>query len=334
LGPASINGVSDWDQGLDNFLKYIPQSLDWVVVYQSSFHSNIVCGLRGALKSAEFFNLEEEPGSLIYDLGTRNRNDNRVGFLEFAMRYPPIYEDGQNPGAEGLDAFSSWPQNRVKLCFDVTDKNFSILFSEAPSGVADRCYKLRERLVGESTLSYDPGTGEPVAIDCAESEWIAYTGFERFSDYLLPSGEVACHPRSVNGWLPVQGWIIGTLPFGVKYGRIEEGELRLLIERGKIARVSGTNLKLCADFEDALAACPSLQRVSEAGVGQSLAARNAASRHKLGYFWHERHFGQHFGLGAELPVEGSKRRRSGGHHLDLVLSAGRILRHNGQPLLE
>jgi hypothetical protein len=56
----------------------------------------------------------------------------------------------------------------------------------------------------------------------------------------------------------------------------------------------------------------------------------------IGYRWHERHFGLHLGLGAELPeFLAAGARRTTGHHLDLVLRRG-LLRSSlqGETLLE
>jgi hypothetical protein len=331
-----LNHLSDGQQELENFVAYLPQGLDhWIVVYEGSFHRDIVLRLKGRLKSAEFFDLEQETGPFIEEIGSSNRNDERVGFLEFVIRYPASIYGGHCPGNDGLDVFISWPQDRVKLCFDVTDNNFNDLFSEAPAEVAARCHKLQGKLAENRSLFYDFGAGAPLSISCANSEWIAYTGFGHNSDYVLPSGEVACVPQSVDGRLPVEGWIIGTMPFGVKYGRIEKGDLELKIEGRQITQVGGANLKLCSDFDGALSAAPGLRTISEVGVGQSLAVRKAAAQHKLGYFWNERNFGLHLGLGAELPVEdNSNRRKTGGHHLDLVLSNGRLTGAKGELLLE
>lgn len=320
--------MSDWEQSLDHLVSYLPRDLShWIVVYEGSFHSEIVSRLRGRLESAEFFDLEMEAGQSIRSVAIANRDNERAGFLEFVIRYPASVYGGDSPGAEGLDDFVFWPQTRTKLCFDVTDNNFCDLFAETPEEVTERCSRLRDRVARAETLFYHEGPGavNPVTINCAGSEWIAYSGFGQTFDHVLPSGEVACLPKSVDGRLRVDGWIIGTIPFGVKYGRIQRGELELKLENRRIVAVSGTNGKLCADFEGALSAAPRLQRISEVGIGQSLAVRQAAQNHKLGYSWHERHFGLHFGLGAELPREDqSNNPRTGGHHLDIVISTGML----------
>jgi hypothetical protein len=328
--------MSDWEQSLACFLTYLPTDLDhWVVVYEGSFHSEIVSRLRSRLSATEFYDLEQESGPFIHSVGSSYQKDERAGFLEFVIRYPASLYGGHSPGAEGLDIFVTWPQRRVKLCFDVTDNNFPYLFSEAPAELAERCRRLRDRVAQNDSLVYGNGNGDSLTIGCVGSEWIPYTGFEHNSDYVLPSGEVACLPRSVDGRLPLEGWIIGTIPFGVKYGRIAKGELELQIASRKITNISGSNRKLCGDLEEALAAAPRLQRVSEAGIGQSLAVRNVAANHKLGYSWHERHFGLHIGLGAELPVEDqSNISKTGGHHLDLVLSTGRLAGDDGVEILK
>jgi leucyl aminopeptidase (aminopeptidase T) len=304
------------------------------VVYEGSFHSEIVSQLKSRLKSAEYFNLEEEASQTLLDVGRAQVANERAGFLEFAIRYPASLYDGHCPGADGLEAFISWPETRMKLCFDVTDNNFCELFSESPQELAERCVRLRDQVAQHDQLQYHGAADEPLTIRCAGAEWVAYAGFGKTFDHVLPSGEVACLPASVDGKLEVVGWIVGTIPFGVKFGRIQSGELELRFKDRQIVSVGGANQKLCSDFEGALASSPRLQRVSESGIGQSLAVRRAAEHHRLGYSWHERHFGLHLGLGAELPREdASNSHKVGGHHLDIVLCKGRLTGSNNQELL-
>ncbi|MFP5265320.1 MAG: hypothetical protein ACLGJB_25830 [Blastocatellia bacterium] len=330
-----MNQVSDWDRSFDHLLGYLPPGLDhWIVVYEGSFHREIVSRLRTKLKSAEFYNLEEEASQTILDVGNSNRPNQRAGFLEFAIRYPASLYDGHCPGADGLEAFISWPETRMKICFDVTDNNFCDLFSEPPEDITERCVRLRDQVAQGDELRYRNGPAEQLIISCAGAEWVAYTGFGKTFDHVLPSGEVACMPKSVDGRLEVVGWIIGTIPFGVKFGRIQSGELELRFKDRKVVSVGGANRELCADFEGVLSNAPRLRQISEAGIGQSLAVRKAAERHRLGYSWHERHFGLHLGLGAELPREdASNSGKVGGHHLDIVLSKGILAGPGGQQLL-
>lgn len=330
--------VSDWDKSFRNFLGYLPEELDhWIVVYEGSFHNGLVSQLKSRLRSAEFFDLEKEADTTIRNVAHANRENDNVGFLEFVIRYPASVYGGHSPGAEGLDAFILWPQMRVRLCFDVTDNNFNELFSETPEDVSERCARLRDRIATSKTLIYRNGDerDNQLRIDCSNSTWIAYTGFGQTFDYVLPSGEVASMPHSVDGRLEVEGWIIGTIPFGVKYGRIRKGDLELRFENRRIVGIDGMNRNLCSDLEGALSSAPRLQMVSETGIGQSLAVSRAAANHKVGYSWHERHFGLHLGLGAELPKEDdSNAPKTGGHHLDIVLSKGTLNGSTGQELLK
>ncbi len=328
--------MSNWDRSFDNLLAYLPRDLNhWIVVYEGSFHSGIVSQLKSRLKSAEFFDLEKEASQTILDVGNSNLANERAGFLEFVIRYPASLYDGHCPGADGLEAFILWPETRMKICFDVTDNNFCDLFSELPEVIAERCLRLRDQVAQSDELLYQNGAADPLTISCAGAEWTAYSGFGKTFDHVLPSGEVACLPKSVDGRLEVVGWIIGTIPFGVKFGRIQSGELELRFKDRKIISVGGANRELCADLEGALSNAPRLRQVSEAGIGQSLAVRKAAEQHKLGYSWHERFFGFHLGLGAELPrADAANSGKVGGHHLDIVLSTGILTGTNNRQILK
>ena len=106
----------------------------------------------------------------------------------------------------------------MKLCFDVTDNNFCDLFSESPEEVTDRCSRLRGQVAESDTLIYYNGdeAADALTISCAGREWVAYSGFGETFDYILPSGEVACLPESVDGNTASRRRIVGTIPFGVK----------------------------------------------------------------------------------------------------------------------
>jgi len=332
-----LKQASHWDRPFGNFLGYLSRDIDhWIVVYEGSFQSEIASQLKTRLKSAEFFDLEKEAEQTIRNMGNSNLANDRVGFLEFVIRYPASVYGGHSPGAEGLDVFVLWPQSRVRLCFDVTDNNFHELFSETPEEITQRCCRLRDQVAEIDTLIYsNDDTNDPLRLGCAGSEWTAYTGFGQTFDYLLPSGEVSCMPQSIDGRLEVEGWIVGTIPFGVKYGRIGKGELEMRFENRKIVNIDGANRNLCSDLEGALSSAPRLQVVSEAGIGQSLAVSRAAVSHRIGYSWHERHFGLHLGLGAELPKEDeSNAPQTGGHHLDIVLATGMLGTSTGQDILK
>lgn len=274
----------------------------------------------------ELYEVSEEG---IERIGEENRQKEEVGLLEFIMHYGAL-EYGDEDPARALDSFTAWPPNRARICFDVSDLNFCDLFSESPREVTERCSRLRDRLSESDILTYGPGEGAAaeLLVKCEGSRWVVYSGFEDF-DYILPSGEVTCLPGSVDGVLDVGGWIVGTMPFGLKYGRIEQGDLKLQFERRRVVRIDGRNRRLCADLEAALSRMPGLQMVSEAGVGQSKAVTKAAASHRVGYHWHERHFGLHLGLGAELTeTQEEDVERATGHHLDIVLASG-CLRDSG-----
>jgi hypothetical protein len=318
--------MNEWNRAIGNFLTYLPKHLtDWILVFDRRFHSRIVAELAKRLTNVNLLEINEAMPNEVRRLGKLKRTDDQAGFLDFGMRYTEFEYDEEHP-VYALDVFVSWPPSRVRMCLDVSDLNFCDLFSESPSSVAKRCIDLRDRLDQGSTLFYldRKDKRSPLRIDCTGSRWTAYSGVEEF-DYLLPSGEVACLPKSVDGALRVHGWVIGTIPFGWKYGHIQRGDLSLRFERRRVVRIGGNNRKLCADMEVTLNRVPRLQFVSELGIGQSRAVTKAAEKHVVGYRWHERHFGVHLGLGAELPESLEPGvSRSAGHHLDIVLGSGSL----------
>ncbi len=231
---------------------------------------------------------------------------------------------------EALMEFGRWDVERVKLCFDVTGANFDLLFGDDPFAVRAACERLRERLADAPRLEYRSAAGSALALACDPAHWRVHSGLEP-DDYMLPSGEIENLPTAADGELVVDGWLIGTIPFGVKYGRIRAGELTLTMRGGSIVGVAGERAALRADVEEALISLPGLRHVVELGLGQSKAVARAAAVHEVGCVWHERHYGLHLGLGSAL-VETPGERKKSHHHLDIILASGQLTA-NGRAVL-
>jgi leucyl aminopeptidase (aminopeptidase T) len=208
----------------------------------------------------------------------------------------------------------------MKVCFDVWDGNFAALFAESPEAVRERCEILVQKLRPLPSVNVVAPGATDLDFALGPADWVVYSGFEPF-DYMLPSGEVACRPRDASGVLDIDGWIVGSLPFGQKYGRIRAGAAILKIKDGAVVDLLGNDSRLCADLEHVFSSF-SLTTIGELGVGQSIAVAELADEVTVGYQWHERHRGVHVGLGAELPETLSAEDRVTDYHLDIVLSSG------------
>jgi len=320
-----------WDQALENFTQYLPSGIGgWVVVIEAGAHDALIALLRRRLPIVEVVVLGQTSPEQLLRIAAEYASDDNVGLLEFAlagagMRYSEQYRSG-------LAKFAGWSVGRCRLCPDVWDANFAELFAEAPADVGQRCRDLEARLRGVSTLSYTAAGNTGLEFSCPAAEWVIYSGTEYY-DYTLPSGEIACLPQSVDGRAEVTGWIIGTIPFGPKYGRIPAGSLGLTFRAGQITSVHGQQPDLCADIEMVLAADPGLRSVAELGIGQSRAVRAARDLHPRGCIWHEKHFGLHLGLGAELAETKDVTERVTGQHIDIVFDAGTLSDNAGAALL-
>jgi hypothetical protein len=312
----------NWARATAHFLRYLPPQVDhWLVALQSGAHDRIEQHVLPLLKSATVVDLDALPPAALRDLAQSNRGCAEVGLLDFSVNTGRLW-DGERQAA--MAEFARWPIGRVRRCFDVWDANFAALFDEDPDAVARRCTALHHAVGSAARIDYhDPTTGEGLTFACGGSTWTAYTGFAEF-DYILPSGEVSCLPRSVDGELDVEGWIIGTIPFGLKYGRIGRGDLRLRFAHGEVTTVSGRNTALCRDLETAFERLAGLRSVGELGIGQSVAVTRAADLHEMACQWHERHRGLHVGLGIELAEADHDGRGGTSHHLDVVLAGGRL----------
>jgi hypothetical protein len=314
-------GADAWDQATGHFCQVLPPGVSqWIIVAEAGTHDRICASLRERISVVDTVILgDAQPGHLL-SLAERHAPDDAVGYLDFAFAGADVRFGGQY--LAGLSRLGSWPANRCRLCVDVWDGAFAELFAEQPAVLHRRCADMAARLRDASRLAYT-APGSQLEFDCSGAEWVIYSGAEDY-DYTLPTGEVACLPDAVDGRADIDGWIVGTIPFGVKYGHIQPGDLALSFLGGQIAAVHGNRPELCADIEAVLEAEPGLRSVGELGVGQSLAVRAARDLHPRGCLWHEKNFGLHIGLGAELAETGDIDGRVTGHHIDIVFAAGAL----------
>jgi leucyl aminopeptidase (aminopeptidase T) len=304
-------------------MHYLPGGVsNWIVVIEAEAHEKLAGSLLPLLEVQEVLVLGVTSPERVASVASRWMDQADVGLMCFVLagievRYEMDYRSA-------LKLYAAWPTSHVRLCLDVSDDNFAQIFSEHPEEVRRRSHGIAAKVMGESGLHYrprDPTELDGLDFDCEGSTWVTYSGFEEY-DYCLPSGEVACLPRSVDGRVRVDGWLVGTIPFGMKYGRIRGRDLLLDFRRGEIVAVSGGNATLCADVEMTLDRIAGLRSVGELGIGLSLAVRNAANISAVGCFGHERHLGIHLGLGAELAENSQVQDRVTGHHIDIVLASG------------
>jgi hypothetical protein len=321
----------------DNYCAYLSPAIErWGVVFDSTYHSAIVRGLLARLDHVTLLDLRAGPQP-VAAFAREHLHDDRVGAMEFLLNQP-TFDVGYSPELErAIGEFDRWGTYKVKICFEVWDGNFASLFSEDSQELRARCLEMHARIRDQPGFSYGapPGGTGRLDIECRDAVWITQTGFEHH-DYLLPTGEVATCPSSLDGTASLGGWIIGTVPFGAKYGHLSPGEITLRFARGEVAEVSGSNARLCADLELVLAKFPTLRQVSEAAVGMSRAIAGAARTHTAGHFWHERHIGFHIGLGARLPLTPHPDLADLapiGPHLDLVFEHGALRAADGSALL-
>jgi hypothetical protein len=145
-------------------------------------------------------------------------------------------------------------------------------------------------------------------------------------DHVLPAGEVAARPLSVDGRVDFNGTVMGTIPFGFKYGLIAPGGLVLDFHGGVLANVTGTNTALIRDLEKVINRFPAITCVGETALSINMGITALAG---IGYQWEERYPGFHLGMGGEISENlSSLAERSCPHHIDFVLAAPTIMAAN------
>jgi hypothetical protein len=318
----------------DNYCAYLPPTITrWGLLYDGRAHQAIVRGLTARLADLTLLDMRCGPEA-ISAFAREHRYDPQVGTMAFMANQPAFDLSYSQAHNDALGELSLWRATKMRACFEVWDGNFESLFAEPADTVQARCLAMLARVRPQSRLFYaeDADAPDGLDIECRGVTWITETGFEDY-DYILPTGEVVTCPSSLDGSATLHGWMIGTLPFGSKYGQLSPGELVIRFAHGRIAEVSGSNRGLCSDFERALAAFPSLQRVSESAVGMSRCVAATASAYTTGHLWHERHFGFHIGLGARLAETPHPDVPTFGHHLDLVFRHGQLRAADGSEML-
>lgn len=316
--------IISWRQAINNFKFYLPVNVSrWIVAIEGYAHKQILHHLSKKLFISEVIVLQCCSSNLIRELADKFLEDPDYGFLEFAI------QDGESLRDEdrlALMEFAKWPETRVRLCFDVADCNFRDLFADEPKILAARSNQLLQRLSLEKVLTVKTGLKKTALIDCGAGDWSAHVGQK--SDYMLPTGEIECVPSSVDGNFDIDGWIVGTVPFGLKFGRIQPGTLQLTFKRGSVTNIDGKNRELCHDLESTFELVPGLQDAVELGFGLSRGAVRAARKCEIGCLWHERYLGLHIGLGATL----DQANRKTDHHVDIVFANAQVLNGNAEKL--
>ena len=131
-------GLTPWATAIRNLVACLPAGIArWVLVCDRGYQLALARSLQDALPVAESILLGSDPLRRVRSIAQRYRDDPEVGLLEFLcfdgepLRWGRNYQNAMRP-------FAEWPSERVRLCFDVTDRNFPELFSEAPRRVKAR----------------------------------------------------------------------------------------------------------------------------------------------------------------------------------------------------
>lgn len=315
---------TDWAASVTNFRSFLPPGIErWIVAFEPHYHGRIVESLQKQLAVVEVIRLGVDSAARVSTVADSYLSDESCGFVEFA-----VTDASEMPREDvaALMRFARWPEERVRFCFDVADSNFALLFSDGPEALGARAASLLPALHDERQLRLRSSADETALFDCGE--WTPHTGTD-VADYLLPTGELECAPVNAAGTIAPNGWIVGTLPFGAKYGRIRPSSLTLELAAGRVTAIRGSDTELIRDLTLAIERIPGLEIVAELGFGISKAVVAAARRCAVGCLWHERHYGAHVGIGATLERDG----RVTGHHLDFIFPTGRLETHSGRTLL-
>lgn len=290
-----------------------------IVVYDRDLCRRIAADISKGLDSLHvqhrLIDFHQNPRQAHFVAQQYSDDESVVVCLAYVLDYRRMHADKKyRSNIQVLESFDSWNLMNLKVLADVTDSNFEAFLSVSRSELRCLSDSISQRLMAGESFTVDHNQ-EQIRVQPGLSGWYLNDGGP--NDYLLPCGEVSTAPLSVDGKLNFSGTILGTIPFGFKYGRVKPGELELNFSLGQIMSVAGSNNALVADLEGILSLVPALAKVGEASISfnPAISALNG-----LGYQWEEKYRGFHFGLGAEL-VENieSTALRQCDHHVDFVM---------------
>lgn len=328
------------DQSLENFLEFWIGHLDassmdhlfvvhgsdnYVAVAQHIENGLARRGLRGTL-----LHLEEE-AEIVREIGIRHRDDpTAVACLAYLLDSGRLVRDSTyRSHIKNLGVFDFWDVTHLRIIADVPLELFGQAFAQSKTDLIQRADRIMQRLAGVDSIeiSTPDGTELIVKVPTDPMPWYPIVGNPR--DHVLPAGELAARPASVDGRVDFSGTIVGTIPFGFKYGLISPGELVLDFHDGLLTHMKGTNTSLIRDLEKVINRFPTITRVGEAALSINTGITKLLG---TGYQWEERYPGFHFGLGAEISENLTNlEERVCPHHLDFVLAAPTITAAN-EPL--
>jgi hypothetical protein len=317
------------DQSLENFLEFWLGHLDvacldhFFIVHGSNTYAEVAQyieygltnrGLRGTL-----LHFEEEP-ERVREIGIEHRHDPRaVACLTYLLDYGRIARDSTyRSHIKNLGVFDFWDIPRFRIVADVSLELFNKAFAQSKTDLTKRADQIVQRLAGLDSIEITTPCGTELTVTFAKHPTAWYRNVGNPMDHVLPAGELAARPTSVDGRVHFSGTLLGTIPFGFKYGLITPGELVLDFHHGLLTNIDGTNTPLIRDLEKIVDRLPSIARIGETSLSINTGITKLAG---AGFQWEERYPGFHFALGAELSENiTSLAERECPHHIDCVMN--------------
>lgn len=322
------------NQSVLNFLDYWIGHLDWArlehlyLIHCGGGFEHLATRISEEIKpplSCTLLNFVAEP-EIVKAIAIEHRNSTNVAAcLVYLLDYARVASDYSYRNLiKNLGAFDYWDIERIRLLADVPDTLFDGFFQEPKSKLQELAGRLIQKVQDASTIVVKNDNGTHLVVSVERGAWYSIDG--KPSDHILPCGEISTIPITVNGVVSFEGTILGTIPFGFKYGKIRRGNLILEFEDGEVQRVSGNHWKLVQDVRNIFAKLPGLKRIGETSISFNTAIRELAG---VGYQWEEKYPGFHFGLGAELSENLTDlSERHCDHHVDFVLEDSSIYADN------
>jgi hypothetical protein len=305
-----MNGRADEldSQSLENFFEFWIGHLDtsclerFFIIHGSDNYAAVAQyierglarrGLQGTL-----LHFEEEPES-VREIGIRHRHDpHAVACLAYLLDYRRVARDSTyRSHIKNLGVFDFWDTPRLRIIADVPLELFNQAFAQSKTDLVRRADSIMQRLANVDSIEITTTSGTELVVRFENHPTPWYPNVGNPGDHVLPAGEVAARPLSVDGRVDFDGTVMGTIPFGFKYGLIAPGGLVLDFHEGLLTNMAGTNTALIRDLEKVINRFPAITRVGETALSINMGITALAG---IGYQWEERYPGFHLGMGGEI----------------------------------
>src|SRR6185503_15966340 len=204
------------DQSLENFFDFWLGHLDisclehLFIIHGSGTYASVArhleYGLAGRGLRGTLLHFEED-AEKVREIGIRHRHDPQaVACLTYLLDYGRVARDSAYRSCiKNLGVFDFWDIPRFRIIADVPLNLFSQAFSQSKTDLIERANSIMQRLAGVDSIQIRTLSGTELIVKLAQHPTAWYPNVGNPEDHVLPAGELATRPVSVDGRVDFSG---------------------------------------------------------------------------------------------------------------------------------